>query len=130
MKENEECTFRLPGEIENFEGELNCCKGFKCLPPKDMPGLSEYDLEYGYGVGTCTKGLNFTYPLNIYFYYNKPKNVNPYNKLCLLIFLDNFETKCKPGTSRPAGDGCNTCICIEGEAWACTEMACKPDQGN
>ena len=47
-----------------------------------------------------------------------------------MLFLDNFETKCKPGTSRPAGDGCNTCICIEGEAWACTEMACEPDKGN
>jgi hypothetical protein len=30
---------------------------------------------------------------------------------------------CEEGTSRPAGDGCNTCLCEDGE-WSCSVMGC------
>jgi cysteine-rich repeat protein len=30
---------------------------------------------------------------------------------------------CQPGETKPAGDGCNTCSCADGE-WACTDKAC------
>lgn len=30
---------------------------------------------------------------------------------------------CQMGDTKPAGDGCNTCSCADGE-WACTEKAC------
>ena len=30
---------------------------------------------------------------------------------------------CKQGETKPAGDGCNTCSCVNGD-WACTEIAC------
>lgn len=33
---------------------------------------------------------------------------------------------CTPGDSRPANDGCNTCVCTEGGDWACTEIGCDP----
>ncbi len=32
---------------------------------------------------------------------------------------------CNEGETRAAGDGCNDCVCIDGQ-WACTEMACSP----
>jgi hypothetical protein len=31
------------------------------------------------------------------------------------------------GTIRPAGDGCNSCICSVGNFWACTTAFCPPD---
>jgi hypothetical protein len=31
------------------------------------------------------------------------------------------------GSSRPAGDGCNTCICNAGGIWACTLLYCPPN---
>jgi hypothetical protein len=31
------------------------------------------------------------------------------------------------GSTRPAGDGCNTCVCSEGNFWACTTAMCDPD---
>lgn len=34
--------------------------------------------------------------------------------------------ECTDGETRPAGDGCNTCECIDNR-WACTEIACEPD---
>lgn len=33
---------------------------------------------------------------------------------------------CEEGDTKSADDGCNTCTCSEG-GWACTEMACAPD---
>ena len=33
------------------------------------------------------------------------------------------EPTCVEGEPRPAGDGCNDCVC-EGGEWACTDMAC------
>ena len=63
MKENEECSYELPGEIEG-----NCCKGFKCTPLDVLYG-NEYPLDYNHGIGRCTKGLNLSYPLNTYCYY-------------------------------------------------------------
>ena len=33
---------------------------------------------------------------------------------------------CVDGDSKPAGDGCNQCIC-NNEEWVCTEVACNPD---
>lgn len=30
------------------------------------------------------------------------------------------------GSSRPAGDGCNTCVCNAGGIWACTLLYCPP----
>ncbi len=33
------------------------------------------------------------------------------------------------GDTFPAGDGCNTCHCMEGGEVACTEIACLPDGG-
>ena len=35
---------------------------------------------------------------------------------------------CDPGASRPAADGCNTCQCTEEGDWACTDLACLPQQ--
>ena len=63
LKENEECSYELPGEIEG-----NCCKGFKCIPLDVLYG-NEYALDYNHGIGRCTKGLNLSYPLNTYCYY-------------------------------------------------------------
>ncbi|HEY3235966.1 MAG TPA: hypothetical protein VGJ84_14715 [Polyangiaceae bacterium] len=32
---------------------------------------------------------------------------------------------CQPGTSKPAGDGCNTCSCTpQGDGWGCTLIGC------
>lgn len=33
------------------------------------------------------------------------------------------EVTCKEGDEKPAGDGCNSCVCHDG-GWACTEIAC------
>ncbi|MEE2789087.1 MAG: hypothetical protein VX589_17255, partial [Myxococcota bacterium] len=32
--------------------------------------------------------------------------------------------QCRPGDTRPAEDGCNECVCMDGGAWACTKRAC------
>ncbi len=34
------------------------------------------------------------------------------------------EPMCVEGEQRPAGDGCNDCVCVDGQ-WACTEMSCS-----
>lgn len=31
---------------------------------------------------------------------------------------------CSPGDTKTADDGCNTCSCLAGGTWACTDMAC------
>jgi hypothetical protein len=36
---------------------------------------------------------------------------------------DDSGAECKDGDERPAGDGCNTCGCIDGN-WACTAIGC------
>ncbi|HEY0139162.1 MAG TPA: hypothetical protein VGB85_33975, partial [Nannocystis sp.] len=36
------------------------------------------------------------------------------------------DVECTDGDTKPAGDGCNTCTCSDGD-WACTELACEPD---
>jgi hypothetical protein len=36
------------------------------------------------------------------------------------------ETPCETGDTKLADDGCNQCVCSEGE-WFCTEMDCNPD---
>ncbi|MCS6900980.1 MAG: hypothetical protein NZX77_14570, partial [Polyangiaceae bacterium] len=33
-------------------------------------------------------------------------------------------SECKPGETKPAPDGCNTCTCQEDGTWACTKLAC------
>ncbi len=39
---------------------------------------------------------------------------------------DNQTTPlCTDGESKPAGDGCNTCTCWQGN-WSCTEIGCEP----
>jgi len=35
------------------------------------------------------------------------------------------DSTCVEGETRPAGDGCNDCVCAGGQ-WACTEKACSP----
>ncbi len=42
-----------------------------------------------------------------------------------LGFGGGVET-CTDGETRPADDGCNTCMCSDG-VWSCTEMACTPE---
>ncbi len=39
--------------------------------------------------------------------------------------IDTSTIPCTDGATRPAGDGCNTCVCSEGD-WACTQIACEP----
>ena len=36
---------------------------------------------------------------------------------------------CENGATRPADDGCNTCVCDSG-GWSCTEIACPLDDDN
>ena len=37
------------------------------------------------------------------------------------------ESICEEGDTRPAGDGCNYCVCDAGQ-WACTEIACEDNE--
>lgn len=34
---------------------------------------------------------------------------------------------CEDGDTKPADDGCNTCVCDENGDWACTEIACADE---
>jgi len=44
---------------------------------------------------------------------------------CLVEAGENPDL-CSPGSTRPSDDGCNTCTCVDGTGWACTDMACDP----
>jgi hypothetical protein len=37
---------------------------------------------------------------------------------------DKLNAECKPGETKKADDGCNTCSCQQNGFWACTEMGC------
>jgi Pacifastin inhibitor (LCMII)/Kazal-type serine protease inhibitor domain len=37
--------------------------------------------------------------------------------------------ECKPGETKPAADGCNTCTCNETGQWLCTRTPCVPPEG-
>lgn len=36
------------------------------------------------------------------------------------------EARCQEGATRPADDGCNTCVCTDGD-WECTLLGCEDD---
>ena len=43
--------------------------------------------------------------------------------------VEEPEPTCAEGETRPAGDGCNDCVCVMGSSgndWACTEKDCSP----
>lgn len=40
--------------------------------------------------------------------------------------LPDPDPRCQPGETRPADDGCNTCVCEDDGSWSCTEIGCGP----
>lgn len=59
--------------------------------------------------------------------------MNPDGCICDCVdggFVCPESCVCEPGDEMPAGDGCNTCTCVEDGSWACTDIACQSGDGN
>ncbi len=88
-------------------------------PACPAPVVSDQNCAQVIVYGRSADGLCCEYPTPC----SVPDGVTAYNTLAE---CEVGPETCVDGETKPAGDGCNTCVCDAAGNWACTEIACNP----
>ena len=134
------CFYATPCEApEGWDtfGNLEECQGDGCIPISCPAGMGSKDTNgdgcHDVCFNVCTPEVCGPQPLLPNYDCPDGETIAGPTGECTLDEnqtcgweIIECPTDCEPGTKKEADDGCNTCECMDGGIWACTEMSC-PD---